>query len=125
MRIDNLAEVLVYSNTTGRRDINSVPGNAMTISTTQGMWNAGYNSIDLHKSQAQENWETESKNWTKYPENDAWSPEYVTVIAPTGIALRTYIKNNIIPITILLLAIGVMGIAFIVKQKKIQKNDEE
>lgn len=125
MRIDNLAEVLVYSNTTGRRDINSVPGNAMTISTTQGMWNAGYNSIDLHKSQAQGNWETESKNWTKYPENDAWSPEYVTVIAPTGIALRTYIKNNIIPITILLLAIGVMGIAFIVKQKKIQKNDEE
>lgn len=125
MRIDNLAEVLVYSNTTGRRDINSVPGNAMTISTTQGMWNAGYNSINLHKSQAQGNWETESKNWTKYPENDAWSPEYVTVIAPTGIALRTYIKNNIIPITILLLAIGVMGIAFIVKQKKIQKNDEE
>lgn len=125
MRIDNLAEVLVYSNTTGRRDINSVPGNAMTISTTQGMWNAGYNSIDLHKSQAQGDWETVSKNWTKYPENDAWSPEYVTVIAPTGIALRTYIKNNIIPITILLLAIGVMGIAFIVKQKKIQKNDEE
>lgn len=125
MRIDNLAEVLVYSNTTGRRDINSVPGNAMVISTTQGMWNAGYNSIDLHKSQAQGNWETVSKNWTKYPENDAWSPEYVTVIAPTGIALRTYIKNNIIPITMLLLAIGVMGIAFIVKQKKIQKNDEE
>ena len=127
MRIDNLAEVLVYSNTTGRRDINSVPGNAMVISTTQEMWKAGYNSIDYWKakSQAQGDWETVSKNWTKYPENDAWSPEYVTVIAPTGIALRTYIKNNIIPITILLLAIGVMGIAFIVKQKKIQKNDEE
>lgn len=125
MRIDNLAEVLVYSNTTGRRDINSVPGNAMTISTTQGMWNAGYNSINLHKAQAQGNWETESKNWTKYPENDAWSPEYVTVIAPTGIALRTYIKNNIIPITILLLAIGVMGILFMIKQKKISRDDEE
>ena len=127
MRIDNLAEVLVYSNTTGRRDINSVPGNAMTISTTQGMWNAGYNSIDYWKVKAQGegDWETVSKNWTKYPENDAWSPEYVTVIAPTGIALRTYIKNNIIPITILLVAIGVMGIAFVVKQKKIQKDDEE
>lgn len=127
MRIDNLAEVLVYSNTTGRRDINSVPGNAMVISTTQEMWKAGYNSIDYWKAKAQGegDWETVSKNWTKYPENDAWSPEYVTVIAPTGIALRTYIKNNIIPITILLLAIGVMGIAFIVKQKKIQKNDEE
>ena len=99
----------------------------MVISTTQEMWKAGYNSIDYWKakSQAQGDWETVSKNWTKYPENDAWSPEYVTVIAPTGIALRTYIKNNIIPITILLLAIGVMGIAFIVKQKKIQKNDEE
>lgn len=127
MRIDNLAEVLVYSNTTGRRDINSVPGNAMVISTTQEMWKAGYNSIDYWKSKAQGegDWETVSKNWTKYPENDAWSPEYVTVIAPTGIALRTYIKNNIIPITILLVAIGVMGIAFVIKQKKIQKDDEE
>lgn len=124
MRIDNLAEVLVYSNTTGRRDINSVPGNAMTISTTQGMWKAGYNSIDYWKQQTGYKEET-SKNWTKYPENDAWSPEYVTVIAPTGIALRTYIKNNIVPIIILIIAIGAMGILFMIKQKKISRDDEE
>ena len=123
MRIDNLAEVLVYSNSTGRRDINSVPGNAMVISTTQGMWKAGYNSKDFWKN-ITANWETESKNWTKYPENDAWSPEYVTVIAPTGIALRTYIKNNIVPLAILVIAIGVMGITFGIKQKKIQEDEE-
>lgn len=125
MRIDNLAEVLVYSNSTGRRDINSVPGNAMVISTTQGMWKAGYNSIELHKSTASGDWETESKNWTKYPENDAWSPEYVTVIAPTGIAIRTYIKNNIVPLIILAIAMGAMGIVFVIKQKKIQDDEEK
>lgn len=123
MRIDNLAEVLVYSNSTGRRDVNSVPGNAMVISTTQGMWKAGFNSEEYWKNQTA-NWEKESKNWTKYPENDAWSPEYVTVIAPTGIAIRTYIKNNIIPITILVIAMGAMGIAFGLKQKKIQEDEE-
>ena len=123
MRIDNLAEVLVYSNSTGRRDINSVPGNAMVISTKQGMWKAGYNSKDYWKNQTA-NWEKESKNWTKYPENDAWSPEYVTVIAPTGIAIRTYIKNNIVPLTILVIAMGAMGIAFGIKQKKIQEDEE-
>ena len=125
MRIDNLAEVLVYSNSTGRRDINSVPGNAMVISTTQGMWKAGYNSIELHKSTASGDWEKESKNWTKYPENDAWSPEYVTVIAPTGIAIRTYIKNNIVPLIILAIAMGAMGIVFVIKQKKIQDDEEK
>ena len=97
----------------------------MVISTTQGMWKAGYNSIELHKSTASGDWETESKNWTKYPENDAWSPEYVTVIAPTGIAIRTYIKNNIVPLIILAIAMGAMGIVFVIKQKKIQDDEEK
>ena len=46
MKMDNLAEVLVYSNTIGRRDVNSVPGNAMAIAKENGFWLAGYNSID-------------------------------------------------------------------------------
>ena len=49
----------------------------------------------------------------------------VTVIAPTGIAIRTYIKNNIVPLIILAIAMGAMGIVFVIKQKKIQDDEEK
>lgn len=120
MRIDNLAEVLVYSNSIGRKDKNSVPGNAMTISTKQGMWKAGYNSIEYWKNQAGYS----EKDWTNYPENDAWSPEFVTLITPTGIAERVYIKKNIIPIVILIISMATLGGIFVIKQKNIHRKYE-
>ncbi len=126
MKIDNLAEVLVYSNSTGRRDTNSVPGNAMAIvnhlavnNKEQGVWYAGFNSEKYWDGK------TVKENWTQYPENDAWSPEYVTVIAPTGIALRTYIKNYIVPIAILVGTIVIMMIMFGVKQVQIFRKRKE
>lgn len=126
MKIDNLAEVLVYSNPTGRRDTNSVPGNAMAIvnhlavnNKEQGVWYAGFNSEKYWDGK------TAKENWTQYPENDAWSPEYVTVIAPTGIALRTYIKNYIVPIAILVGTIVIMMIMFGVKQVQIFRKRKE
>lgn len=150
MKIDNLAEVLVYSNPTGRRDTNSVPGNAMAIvnnlavgTEEQGVWYAGFNSekywdavinkkvdegpefASLTAEEKQQKKEEMKKDWTQYPENDAWSPEYVTVIAPTGIALRTYIKNYIVPIAILVGTIVIMMIMFGVKQVQIFRKRKE
>lgn len=150
MKIDNLAEVLVYSNPTGRRDTNSVPGNAMAIVNNlavgtgeQGVWYAGFNSekywdavinkkvdegpefASLTAEEKQQKKEEMKKDWTQYPENDAWSPEYVTVIAPTGIALRTYIKNYIVPIAILVGSIVIMMIMFGVKQVQIFRKRKE
>lgn len=127
MKIDNLAEVLVYSNPTGRRDTNSVPGNAMAIvnhlavkNKEQGVWYAGYNSAGYWDNKA-----IKSENWTQYPENDAWSPEYVTIIAPTGIALRTYIRQHIVPIVILAGTIVIMMVMFGVKQVQIFRKRKE
>lgn len=150
MKIDNLAEVLVYSNPTGRRDTNSVPGNAMAIVNNlavgtgeQGVWYAGFNSeaywdvainkkvdekpefASLTAEEKQQKKEEMKKDWTQYPENDAWSPEYVTVIAPTGIALRTYIKNYIVPIAILVGTIVIMMVMFGVKQVQIFRKRKE
>ena len=150
MKIDNLAEVLVYSNPTGRRDTNSVPGNAMAIvnnlavgTAEQGVWYAGFNSeaywdaainkkvdeepefASLTEEQKKQKKEEMKKDWTQYPENDAWSPEYVTVIAPTGIALRTYIKNYIVPIAILVGTIVIMMVMFGVKQVQIFRKRKE
>lgn len=126
MKIDNLAEVLVYSNPTGRRDTNSVPGNAMAIvnhlavnNNEQGVWYAGFNSEKYWDGK------TVKDNWTQYPENDAWSPEYVTVIAPTGIALRTYIRQHIVPIVILAGTIVIMMVMFGVKQVQIFRKRKE
>ena len=126
MKIDNLAEVLVYSNPTGRRDTNSVPGNAMAIvnhlavnNKEQGVWYAGFNSEKYWDGK------TVKENWTQYPENDAWSPEYVTVIAPTGIALRTYIRQHIVPIVILAGTIVIMMVMFVVKQVQIFRKRKE
>lgn len=122
MKMDNLAEILVYSNSTGRRDINSVPGNAMAIAKYDGFWKAGYNSIDLARDDDVN--EVSVDNWTLYPENDAWSPEYVTIIAPTGIGRLTLIRNNIMQIAgLVIVLIGFITI-FTVKQFKIRKNQD-
>ena len=113
MRIDNLAEVLVYSNSVGRRDINSVPGNAMAIATTEGFWRAGYESF---------NPDVDTDDWLTCPENDAWCPEFVTVIAPTGIAVRTYVRNYVVPIAVLVVAMMVMMVGFVWKQIQIRNS---
>ncbi len=121
MNIDNLVEVLVYSNPTGRRDVNSVPGNAMVIGTEKGMWKAGYNSINVHQNEVGDNWELVKTNWRLYPENDANATEFITVIPPTGIAIHDYVTTRIVPIVILTTsAMLLMGI-FIIKQHQIKK----
>ena len=113
MRIDNLAEVLVYSNSVGRRDTNSVPGNAMAIATIKGFWKAGYESFKPGEG---------PDDWLTYPENDAWCPEFVTVIAPTGIAVRTYVRNYVVPIAVLVVAMMVMMVGFVWKQIQIRNS---
>lgn len=109
MKMDNLAEILVYSNPTGRKDVNSVPGNAMAIATIDGEWLAGYNSNGRRES--------------KLPlENDAWSTEYVSIIPPTGIALHMFIRNNMRIIVMMTIVLTGLVVMFIVKQVKIRKN---
>lgn len=142
MKFDNLVEVLVYSNPTGRRDVYSVPGNAMALATQgevttkdpanvkeeMGFWKAGYNSKDYWMDNSNPTITDEmayrekaSAEWTRYPEDDAYAPEFVTIIAPTGITLREYIRNVIVPITILVIIVVVMLGTFGVKQIKIRK----
>lgn len=125
MSMDNLIEVLVYSNTVGRRDCNSVPGNAMTIATIKGPWCAGYNSADFLRKDA--NWleygdgaERNENNWRMFPENDAFATEFVTLTPPTGISMHNYIKKYIMPIVILLGVIILLITLFGIKQVEIR-----
>lgn len=104
--LDNLAEILIYSNTTGRRDVNSVPGNAMKIAKTDGFWNAGFNAYS---------------DTNKEVENDAYAADYITIIPPTGMALRTFIRNNILSIIGLVIVLISMGMIFGFKQVRIRR----
>ncbi len=127
MSFDNLVEVLVYSNTTGRRDVYSVPGNAMVLGTKQGFWKAGYNSKEywLGNGATEPYLEVAAKQWATYPEDDAYAPEFVTIIAPTGITLRDYIKNIALPIAVLIITMIAMAGVFGVKQIGIHKRTKE
>lgn len=104
--LDNLVEILVYSNSTGRRDTDSVPGNAMKIAKTSGFWNAGYNAYS---------------DTNKEVENDAYAADYITIIPPTGIAMRKFIRNNILNIVGLMIALIVMSVIFGFKQFRIKR----
>lgn len=139
MKMDNLAEILVYSNTTGRRDIDSVPGNAMAIAKKEtagegGFWLAGFNSIDYYGKRDEYSKITgtgelegtnELYNWTMYPENDQFAPEYVSVIPPTGTAFMTIVRNNVVQMVGMgAILIGLVGV-FVVKQRRILANREK
>lgn len=119
MKMDNLAEVLIYSNPTGRRDTDSVPGNAMRVAKKEGFWKAGYN---IYKDgEVMDGVNFDDENLIGLVEDDAYAPEYVTIIAPTGIALRTFIRNNIFSIIGLIAVVIALCTMFGIKQVKISK----
>ena len=126
MNIEGLAEVLVYSNSVGRRDTNSVPGNALEIATNKGAWLAGHNSIvaGTEVGYAPPKWAT--------VENDAYATESVVVIPPLGVPLRDYKKDETMYIVVCSITILAMIGLFSYKQVlinrtyvKIKKKEEE
>ena len=64
----------------------------------------------------------QARQWTVYPEDDQWAPEYVAVIPPTGIPMREFVKNNLPIVMAATLVIIGLGVIFIDKQRKIRKN---
>ncbi len=124
MNYNNVAEVLVYSNTVGRRTfmednkdtekhesiktdeetIPTIPGNAIEIIKLEdngGFWNAGHSS---NRSKAED---------VKLAEMDADATEYVTFTEPTGLTHLSKTMNKhifIILITVIvILMISVIG----------------
>ena len=153
IHIDNLTEVLVYSNVVGRKDQYSVPGNALAIGASatklgldeKSVWYSGYNSIrgngaegyvrtpfaandriaNSAKSDPNGVVNQVARQWTLYPEDDAWAPEYVAIFPPTGIPTRLFIKNNMPIIMAATLAVLGLGFVFIKKQIKIREDKKK
>lgn len=57
----------------------------------------------------------------KEVENDAYAADYITIIPPTGMALRTFIRNNILSIIGLVIVLISMGTIFGFKQVRIRR----
>lgn len=90
LKFDNLAEILVYSNTAGRADRTITPGNANKIAKESGLWAAG------HSANANN-------------EKDADAPEYVTLTPPTGLSEQMETSNNMLIVTIVAVATALIA----------------
>ena len=110
---NNIAEVIEYSNTVGRRDSQAVPGNA-EIARGEYLAATGYENGVL-KTDYEGAKEVEVNGATLHlnGERDTDAPNYVTLTEPTGISIREYNKRNYaIAITIagIILAAGIVVI---------------
>ena len=94
MRYDNLAEIVKFENTVGRRDTTSITGNA----------NPGTSEIFK----------------TSLSERDQSATELVTFTPPTGIEANTSIIAQVLIIVIISLGIVAVGIV-VIKKKVLSK----
>lgn len=110
---NNIAEVLSYSNTVGRRDSQAVPGNA-EVARGEYLAATGYDNGTLvtdykGAKEVEQNGAVLHLNG----ERDADAPSYVTLSEPTGISIREYNKKNYaiaIVISGIILAAGIVVI---------------
>ena len=116
---NNIAEILSYSNTVGRRDEMAVPGNS-EIARGEYIAATGYDNGNLVTDyNGAKEVSVGGRVMHLGGERDADAPSYVTISEPTGISIRDIKKQNYA------IAIFVSGIilaaGIIVIKKKIAK----
>ena len=116
---NNIAEVLSYSNTVGRRDSQAVPGNA-EVARGEYLAATGYDNGTIVTDYTGAK-EVEQNRTVLHlnGERDADAPNYITLSEPTGISIREYNKKNYaiaIVISGIILAAGIV----IIKKKIIK-----
>ncbi len=126
MNYDNLVEIVMYSNTVGRRDMQAIPGNANMIAKDEKAYMAGYNRIVktennevvkdadgntvyewVHKEAKIKDDVAEGKMSIVHTERDAYAArDTVTFSEPTGLSLERQKINTIIRIILIGLIIA-------------------
>ncbi len=87
---NNIAEVIKYSNTVGRRDEQSVPGNAQ-VARGEFIAATGYKNGELVQDYlGAKEVKVEAETLHLNGERDTDSPSYITLTEPTGISERKY-----------------------------------
>ena len=108
LQFNNLAEIIQFSNTVGRRDVDAKVGNANPIN---GEYVAAKGGTTIN-----ENGETV----TIKSEHDSSATEVITLSPPTGVSFETNFTNQIIIIAILS-GIMLIGGIYIIKKKVLDK----
>lgn len=123
MNYDNLAEVVMYSNTVGRRDMQTIPGNANMIAKQTDAFKAGANwsgdevVVELADGQR------------VTTERDAYAArDTVTFSEPTGLSIERESINKVIRIILVSLIIAAIAviiatITIVVKKTKYDDKD--
>ena len=140
MRYNNLAEILVYANSVGRRDMETVPGNANILAKDLPVYKVGFNEYvdsELDGGIAENTFarlaeyytlETVfelkgNKNTYKVAiERDQYaSRDTITFSEPTGVGISRMIIRNIITIIEIIIMVGIIVICLVVTRRKISK----
>ena len=135
MNYDNLVEIVMYSNSVGRRDMQSIPGNANLIAKDFKAFNAGYNYyVQDANSPDTYTWKAKEVKYeggeTIYTERDAYAAkDTITFSEPTGLSIgRQHINamvNMILTILLLSAIATTIIIVVIVVRKKAVYDDND
>ncbi len=110
---NNIAEVLSYSNTVGRRDEQSVPGNSQ-VARGEYIAATGYKNGEIVTDYEGAKEVTIGENILHLNgERDSDAPNYITIAEPTGISNIEHNKKNIAVVIIIsgiILAVGIVVI---------------
>ena len=141
MNYDNLAEIVVYSNTVGRRDMKTIPGNSNMIAKQEAAWRAGYSIDYVAKAAANATSDVGyfvandvtvvdgSATKAIKTERDAYAArDTVTFSEPTGLSLSRQMINRavtIILIVLIIAAVAVIVATVLIVVKKTKYDDKE
>lgn len=128
MNYNNLAEVVMYSNTAGRRDMEAIPGNANMIAKEQVAHMAGSNWV--HPVELSDTDENGAEIETSvYTERDAYAArDTVTFSEPTGLSLERENINRIVRIILIALivaAVAVIAVTVVIVVRKTKYDDKD
>ena len=124
MNYDNLVEVAIYSNSVGRRDMQTIPGNANMIAKQHPTYKAGSN-WDVEVGIADKNGSTTQVT----TERDSYAAkDTITFSEPTGLSLGRQQINKAVRIILIVLIIAaitiiITTICIVAKKTKYEDNE--
>lgn len=129
MNYDNLVEIAMYSNSVGRRDMQTIPGNANMIAKDNKAFLAGYIKAYNVGTKTYE-FKTQTVKYTKDGENitvkterDAYAArDTVTFSEPTGLSLARQKANKTIRILLASLIIAAIAVAVAIVITAVRRN---
>ena len=140
MRYNNLAEILVYANSVGRRDMETVPGNANILAKDLPVYKVGFNvyvDSELDGGIAENTFARLAEDYTLETvfelkgnkntykvaiERDQYaSRDTITFSEPTGVGISRMIIRNIITLIEIIIMVGIIVISLVVTRRKMSK----